>query len=155
MSDNGPTSIAKSARGAHKPSQDRKEMFNRGRHRWLGQVARDPGLSGSAVRVAILLWDMFNSAKGGAWPSIAYIAKTLTMDRSTVMRAIKALDERGWLIRRSGNRHRSNFYLPGFGNSKDKDTAREAEDADADARGSRPATGSSHRGNNKVAALQP
>ena len=107
-------------------------MFNRGRHRWLGQVARDPELSGSAVRVAILLWDMFNSAKGGAWPSFAYIAKTLTMDRSTVMRAIKALDERDWLIRRSGNRHRSNFYLPGFRDSKDKDDAREAEDAEAE-----------------------
>ena len=88
MTANGPTSIAKSARGAHEQSQDRKEIFNAGRNRWLGHVARDPKLSGGAVRVAILLWDMFNAATGGAWPSIAYMAKALMVNRSTVILAI-------------------------------------------------------------------
>ena len=141
MTANRSASMAQSALGAHEPSPDHKEMFNRGRHRWLGHVARDPELSGGAVRVAVLLWDMFNWEKGGAWPSIAHMAKTLAMHRSTVIRAINTLEEHGWINRKSGNRHRSNFYLPGFGSTEDKDTAREAEDADADSRGSRPATG--------------
>ena len=120
-------------RNASEPSVDHKEMFNRGRHRWLGLVARDPELSGGAVRVAILLWDKFNVATGGAWPSIAHMAQALSMHRSTVIRAVNALEQRGWLIRRSGNRHRSNLYLPGFRDPVDKDNTREAEEVSSKA----------------------
>ena len=122
-----PAAIGKSSPGPSEPPPGRKEIFNIGRHRWLGRVARDQELSGGSVRAAILLWDMFNPTTGGAWPSIAYMAKTLAMHRSTVIRAINALDERGWITRDSGNRHRSNFYRPCFGKLDDEDEPGEAE----------------------------
>ena len=95
---------------------DAKAAFNHGRHRWLGQLARDNELPGAAVRVAVLLWELMNTERGCAWPSLVYIAEQLRMNKSTVARSIKALVRRGWIQRsRRGGRHRSNEYRMSWG----------------------------------------
>lgn len=93
-----------------------KDIFNHGRHRWLGNLARDTGLPGAALRVAILLWEHMNADRGYAWPSLVYIAEQLGVDKSTVVRSLKKLEVRGWISteRRCG-RHRGNRYRPAFG----------------------------------------
>jgi hypothetical protein len=92
------------------------QAFHHGRHRWLGLVARDGKLPGAALRVAILIWDLTNAERGYAWPSIPYMARELQLHRATVIRAIRALHDRGWVtIDRGNGRGRSNRYRIGFG----------------------------------------
>ena len=92
--------------------------FNFGRHRWLGLVARDQILPGAAHRVAIVLWEKLNAERGYAWPSLVYLATELNMHKSTVIRSLRALQERGWVVcRRRGGRNRSNEYRIAFGNT--------------------------------------
>ena len=98
----------------HVSSDDHKAIFNHGRFRWLGMVARDAALSSTAVRVAVIIWDRFNVSRGGAWPSINRIADEIGMHRSTVLRAIRDLEDRGWICTTHGGRGRSNFYQPTF-----------------------------------------
>lgn len=101
---------------AHSPAN----TFNFFRHRWLTQVARDPKLSGAAVRVAVLLWEHQNAERGYAWPSLAYMARELRMHRSTVIRSIDRLGARRWIMKEvSGGRHRSNRYRIGNGQMGD------------------------------------
>jgi len=100
---------------------DAKAAFNHGRHRWLGQLARDNELPGAAVRVAVLLWELMNTERGCAWPSLVHIAEQLRMNKSTVARSIKALIRRGWIHRsRRGGRHRSNEYRLAWGTMGDE-----------------------------------
>ena len=115
------TPAARSPLRAHESLPDRKEIFNAARNRWLGRVARDSKLPGGAFRVAILLWDKFNAKTGGAWPSHAYMAKALKVHRSTVIRAINALEEHAWLTHDPGHSRRSNFYRPCFAKLEDDD----------------------------------
>lgn len=91
-----------------------KEMFNAGRHRWLGHVARDRALTGAAIRVAVVIWDRLNVKKRAAWPSIGTMAKELGLNRSTVIRATDKLVERGW-VNVVSRRWHSNLYQPRFG----------------------------------------
>jgi hypothetical protein len=131
MTSSRSATIARTASTTHEQSADRKQIFNIARNRWLGRLARDPELSGSAVRVAILLWDKFNAKHGGAWPSIAYMARTLTMHRSTVIRAVNTLEEHDWLDHRSGKSGRCNFYSPRFGKFDDETKIGDAKEQDA------------------------
>jgi DNA-binding IclR family transcriptional regulator len=59
---------------------------------------------------------MLNHASGGAWPSIAYVARELGLHRSTVIRALNALEARGW-IRKQHREATSNMYKISFGSS--------------------------------------
>jgi len=98
-------------------------MFNFGRHRWLGQVARDSKLPGAALRVAILLWQYQNDERGCAWPSLERIATELVMHRSTVVRSLAKLRTRDWItVRKRGGRHRTNEYRIAFGAMEDDES---------------------------------
>jgi DNA-binding MarR family transcriptional regulator len=87
-----------------------KQSFQYYRHRWLCAVGRDPELTGSDLRVAIMIWELTNVDWGYAWPSLSYIAAQMSLDRSTVVRSVKKLEQRGWIIRSRSGRCRSNEY---------------------------------------------
>ena len=96
-----------------------RSEFQFRRHQWIGMVARDSELSGSAYRVAILIWDYSNKNYGYAWPSHLAIADNLGMHRSTVIRSINRLAERGWLsIERRTGQGSTNRYHLAFGEMK-------------------------------------
>jgi hypothetical protein len=102
---------------------DAQARFNFARHRWLGLVARDDELPGAAFRTAVLLWELQNAEHGYAWPSLLYIATELKMHKSTVIRSLHILRDRGWItIAHRGGRHRTNQYRIGFGRMDDGDT---------------------------------
>jgi Helix-turn-helix domain len=104
------------------PKSDKKAMFNHGRHRWLGHVARDRKLPGAAIRVAVLLWQYQNDERGCAWPSLERIASDLHMHKSTVVRTLQALRKREWIsVKHRGGRHRTNEYRIAFGSMEDDD----------------------------------
>jgi Helix-turn-helix domain len=105
------------------PKHAGKAMFNFGRHRWLGQVARDSKLSGAALRVAVLLWQYQNDERGCAWPSLERIASELKMHKSTVVRSLQVLRNRDWIsVRHRCGRHRTNEYRMAFGSLEDEET---------------------------------
>jgi len=85
--------------------------FHFARHRWLAKVARDPELAGADLKVAVLIWEHTNADWGYAWPSLTYIAKQLSLDRSTVVRSVKKLVKRGWIVRRRGQFRSNHYYL--------------------------------------------
>jgi DNA-binding MarR family transcriptional regulator len=98
----------------------KKQAFNHLRHKWLALVARDRKMTGAALRVAILIWEHQNVERGYAWPSLDYLARELNVFRSTITRAIKLLEKRGWItVERQGGCHRSNRYRLAFGNMDD------------------------------------
>jgi DNA-binding MarR family transcriptional regulator len=98
----------------------KKEAFNHERHRWLALLAHDKEITGAALRVAILIWQHLNAEHGYAWPSLDYLSRELNVFRSTITRAIKLLERRGWItVERQGGRHRSNRYRLAFGNMDD------------------------------------
>ena len=112
--------------GDGRPSEQKtsSEIFNFGRHRWLARVVRDKELPGAAVRVAVLLWEHQNAERGCAWPSLVYIAMTLKMHKSTVVRSLDILGRRGWLsTKRRGGRYRSNEYRIAFGSMDEGNNA--------------------------------
>lgn len=113
--------IADRAAGEYKGGETQPTAtahFNFGRHRWLGLVVRDQELPGAAHRVAIVLWEKLNAERGYAWPSLVYLATELNMHKSTVIRSLRVLQERGWVVcRRRGGRNRSNEYRIAFGNT--------------------------------------
>lgn len=93
-----------------------RNAFHHARHRWLNLAVRDKALSGAAIRVAVLLWEHMNVERGCAWPSFDYMARQLTMHRSTVIRALRQLKDHGWItICHRGGRHNSNEYRLAFG----------------------------------------
>jgi Helix-turn-helix domain len=97
--------------GSTKAKHSTAETFNFFRHRWLGQIARDPKLPGAAIRVAVLMWELQNADRGYAWPSLIYIGRELGIDKSTVVRSIDLLCRRGWITKHKGNgRLHSNQY---------------------------------------------
>jgi hypothetical protein len=89
--------------------------FDKGRFSWLQDVAKDPKLTASALRVAIVICDRLNYKRNCAWPSMNYIGKHTRLSRASVFRAIGLLENRGWLSRESGGRLRSNEYRIRFG----------------------------------------
>jgi DNA-binding IclR family transcriptional regulator len=79
-------------------------------------------LPGAAFRTAVLLWELQNAEHGYAWPSLTHIATELKMHKSTVIRSLRILRERGWItIAHRGGRHRTNQYRIGFGRMEDDD----------------------------------
>jgi hypothetical protein len=105
-------------------ADERKSAFNFARFQWLGHVGRDEKLPGAALRVAVLIFQLQNAARGYAWPSLTYIATELKMHKSTVIRSLRILRARGWITTaRRGGRHRTNEYRIGFGRMEDDDAA--------------------------------
>jgi DNA-binding MarR family transcriptional regulator len=102
-------------------ADDEKKSFQYHRHRWLAAVARDSEITGADLKVAVLIWGHTNADFGYAWPSLAYIATEMSLDRSTVVRSVKKLAKRGWIIRRRGH-FRSNQYYLAIGSKLMEDT---------------------------------
>jgi DNA-binding MarR family transcriptional regulator len=91
------------------------KSFHFARHRWLAMVARDPKSTGADLKVAVLIWEHTNVDFGYAWPSLSYIATELSLDRSTVVRSVKKLEQKGWIVRSRNGRFRSNKYRLAIG----------------------------------------
>jgi biotin operon repressor len=79
---------------------------------WLTQVNRDHALPPHAVRVAYEISQLINDASNTAWPSQAYLARTLGLCRRTVQNALNALIEQHHLIivESGKGRGRANHY---------------------------------------------
>jgi DNA-binding MarR family transcriptional regulator len=98
-------------------TRDERKSFHFVRHRWLTMVARDPKSTGADLKVAVLIWEHTNADFGYAWPSLSYIATQLSLDRSTVVRSVKKLEQRGWIVRSRNGRFRSNEYRIAIGSA--------------------------------------
>jgi DNA-binding MarR family transcriptional regulator len=94
-----------------------KQSFQYCRHSWLSAVGKDPELTGADLRVAIMIWELTNADWGYAWPSLSYIATQMSLDRSTVVRSVKKLAQRGWIVRSRNGRFRSNEYRIAIGSA--------------------------------------
>lgn len=76
---------------------------------WLRGVAAMPDLGASALRVAIVFVDRQNSLTGQLNPGIACLVRDTGVDRRTVVRAVRTLEERG-AIRVTRCHGHSNHY---------------------------------------------
>jgi DNA-binding MarR family transcriptional regulator len=92
-------------------TRNENKRFHFARHRWLAMLARDSEITGADLKVAVLIWEHTNSDYGYAWPSLDYIATQMSLDRSTVVRSMKKLVKRGWIIRRRGQFRSNHYYL--------------------------------------------
>jgi hypothetical protein len=81
---------------------------------WLEQVALDPNLLASALRVVALLCARYlNSTSGTAWPSEPRMAADIGMTDRGIRKAISSLAEAGHLkIERGRGRGNTNKYAP-------------------------------------------
>lgn len=64
--------------------------------------------------LAVLMQILDQMRDGEAWPGLGHIAKETRLDRSSVVRSVKRLVELGYLLRKSGDRSRSNRYRMGL-----------------------------------------
>jgi biotin operon repressor len=86
------------------------KSFARDRAIWLDRVAADLSVPAQAFRAAYVLADYFNRETGEAWPSQPTLCNRLGITRSSLKRAIEALEARGHLAverGRDGNRYRA------------------------------------------------
>lgn len=64
---------------------------------FLGRLCRDRRLNQSAIAVASVLLERANRDTGQCFPSVATIEKDSGVPKSTVLRALKALEKCGWI----------------------------------------------------------
>jgi hypothetical protein len=92
------------------------ENYESKKEKWLLQVATDSELSAGALRVAIAIGlHMNRKQRLLAWPGFGRLQKLLDIDRSTVIRGVKALEGRGHMriVRsRNGSKNHPNHYHP-------------------------------------------
>ena len=81
------------------------------RLQWLEGVNRHPGLSLGARVFAFWIFRRYNDKFGYAWPSYSHVAQLMGVDRSTAMRAFKALATSEWIHIHRVRRHTNHFYL--------------------------------------------
>ena len=68
------------------------------RFAWLRAVAAaDPRPTLAELAVAVAIAEHFNEARGAAWPSSRGLAEMLRMERRTIRRALRGLEERGFI----------------------------------------------------------
>ncbi len=89
--------------------------------RFILELASDPRLSRADLVIGLLLLDLFNAAKGYAWPSFDWLASAAQVDRSTATRSVRHLISLGHFERTSGGgRGRANHYRPWFGDAENR-----------------------------------
>lgn len=80
---------------------------------YFGTIYADPDISHRAMTVYMYLKDR-SDAQGKCWPGIKTIESDLKLSRSTVKRALKELENRGYLVRspryRPNGSSTSNLY---------------------------------------------
>jgi DNA-binding transcriptional MocR family regulator len=78
---------------------------------WYDATTFDPILSHVSVRVAHAIGAHLNKWTGSTFPSHAYLAKRLDVSTKTIERAVRQLEERGYLsVTRSPGRGYANVY---------------------------------------------
>jgi Helix-turn-helix domain len=82
--------------------------------RFLRTIAARKDLNATDLRVCVILADLYNLEKGKAWPSYRYLCNATGAPRSAIARSVKKLDELKIILRISGDRSRSNSYMPVF-----------------------------------------
>lgn len=83
-------------------------------------LASDPALTGSEMKIGLIVAYHFNREKGFSWPSVAYLAALAGLHRITVITALKGLERRGYMVvERGGGRGRTNRYIPNFARAKE------------------------------------
>lgn len=83
------------------------------RLKFFDQIVRDSAVTGIAVKVAWRLVDRINSETGRCCPSQRLLASELSVDESTIRRAIALLIKLGWFTK---TRHgRITLYSPNYG----------------------------------------
>ena len=93
-----------------------RESYESKKEKWLLQVAADTKLPAGALRVALGISLHMNRKQNLlAWPGFGKLQQILGVDRSTVIRGVKAL-ERGGHMRvvriRKGSKNQPNHYHP-------------------------------------------
>ena len=82
--------------------------------RLLGAATRDPALIGVDVAVLYYVLDGINRKTGMMYSALSTIATKLTLSRPTVVRSVRRLATRGYLLRDSGDSSgRANVYRAG------------------------------------------
>ncbi len=87
--------------------------------KFMQALIADRDLPDSATKVALVLLECRNSTTGRIFPSYETIAENAGLNRSTAIRAMKALKDGGWFAVQpkfrdnpSGQRQSSNSYFP-------------------------------------------
>jgi hypothetical protein len=83
--------------------------FYREKMLWLNALAIECDLKPTTFRVAYIIADHFNWVSGLGWPSRGRLAEKTCLSSKSISRAIKQLEERGWL-KVNRKRERSNQY---------------------------------------------
>ncbi len=88
------------------------DRFTADKLAWLEKVATTPGLPAIAYQLAMILALKFlNRERGYAWPSFVHLARVLGVARSSIIRAVDALQAAGFIsVKRGGGRNRANEY---------------------------------------------
>jgi hypothetical protein len=77
----------------------------------LCDIARDRRLARSSVAVASVLIDHANAVSMACYPSISTIVRESRVPKTTVLRALRQLEECGWIKARKKNGARTNYDL--------------------------------------------
>lgn len=94
---------------AARPTDPKEQAAARARYRC--RLAADANIGEFAVRVGILIENVFLNGKSGlAWPSLDTLANGVGCKRRAVIRAVRQLSDAGHILVRSGGGSESNRY---------------------------------------------
>lgn len=93
---------------------DYAATYNRNRVTWLYEVARSPKLGANAVRIGLLFATFFQPEdREELKPSYEWIMGAAHIkSRSTVARALKELEDAGFLEIERYHRYQSHYWMP-------------------------------------------
>lgn len=88
--------------------------FLRNREKWIRALVEDARLSHATVRVGVHIALRINAEDREAWPATKTMAKSTGVHVRSVIRAIDAMEETGYLLmarkRNAGNRYWLRFF---------------------------------------------
>lgn len=97
-----------------KPNKAETTEFLRKRDKWIRALVEDVRLSHATVRVGVHIALRINGEDREAWPSTMTMAKSTGVGVRSVIRAIDAMEETGYLLmarkRNVGNRYWLRFF---------------------------------------------
>lgn len=93
---------------------DYNEVYNRNRVSWLYAVARSPDIGSNAVRVGLLFATFFNAdERKEVSPSYEWLMENARLkSRSTLSKALKELEQAGFLEIHRNHRYRNHYAMP-------------------------------------------
>ena len=90
------------------------DLYNySGKLAYLQAVCRDPRLGRSELAVMSILVEHADKAKGTCYPSIARMVETAQVSKSAAIRALRKLQEAGWIQASKRNGALTNYTLTG------------------------------------------